>query len=158
MFRAMDLENPGEVNVLGFYLNVPIKDESMGASLYISKPPHESEELDFIGAVANARPSDIFHTGWSVNPSVNVHSSIKLVVKPEPLENIKSLVELKESNHITQTFAMKVAKNLFNFLESFNNNPNNDGILHVPGNIFNKWYEKFKTKFKYDPNFVFNTD
>jgi len=87
-----------------------------------------------------------------------VHSSIKLVVKPEPLENIKSLVELKESNHITQTFAMKVAKNLFNFLESFNSNPSNDNVLHVPSNIFNKWYEKFTTKFKYDPNFVFNTD
>lgn len=71
-YRAMDIENPGEVNVLGFYLNSPIQDETMGASLYISKPPHENVELEFIGAVANSRPSDIFHTGWAINPSVNV--------------------------------------------------------------------------------------
>ena len=154
----MDLENPKDVNVIGFYLNTPIEDEAFGASLYISKPPHETPELDFIGAVANQRPSDIFHTGWAVNPSVNIHSSIKLVVKPEPLEDIKSLVELKESNHITQQFAIKVAKNLFNFLESFNTNPSSNNVLQVPADIFNKWYDKFTTKFKYDPNFVFNTD
>ena len=44
--------------------------------------------MTFIGVIANMRPSDIFHTGWSLNPNVNTLNEIKLVVSLEPLENI----------------------------------------------------------------------
>lgn len=48
-----------------------------------SAPPYEG--IQFIGAVSNARPSDIFRTGFPVKPDVNQCTSIKLVVKIEPL-------------------------------------------------------------------------
>jgi len=41
----------------------------MGAALYYSMPP-TYDGMIFIGAIANARPSDIFHTGWALNPHV----------------------------------------------------------------------------------------
>ena len=41
--------------------------------------------MQFVGAIGNERPSDIFHTGWGLNPNVNVLSEIKLVVALEPL-------------------------------------------------------------------------
>lgn len=48
------------------------------ASLYFSVPPYDG--LEFIGAVANMRPSDVFHTGWALNSSVNILPELKLVV------------------------------------------------------------------------------
>ena len=66
----MTIQNPGSVNVIGFFMNVPLADQSQGASLAYSVPPDYSG-LTFIGAIANARPSDIFHTGWALNPNIN---------------------------------------------------------------------------------------
>ena len=66
----MTIQNPGSINVIGFFMNTPLADNSMGASLHYSSPPDYSG-LTFIGAIANVRPSDIFHTGWSLNPNVN---------------------------------------------------------------------------------------
>ncbi len=63
------------------------------ASLYFSPPPYEN--LEFVGAIANERPSDIFHTGWSLNPSVNLLPELKLVLQLEPLQNIETLVLIK---------------------------------------------------------------
>jgi Protein of unknown function (DUF775) len=71
-------------------MNQPLPDNTLGgksrhiikklflAALYFSTPPYEG--LEFVGAIANERPSDIFHTGWSLNPVVNVHAELKLVV------------------------------------------------------------------------------
>ena len=55
--------------------------------LYYSSPPNYAG-MTFIGAIANARPSDIFHTGWSLNPDVNILPEVKLVVALESLENV----------------------------------------------------------------------
>lgn len=62
--------------------------------LYYSTPPYEN--LQFIGAIANTRPrcsfshltniwtnisdSDIFHTGFPLNPHVNEQKEIKLIM------------------------------------------------------------------------------
>ncbi|CAI2382295.1 unnamed protein product [Moneuplotes crassus] len=143
-----EVENPAEINVLGLYINEPLQDESLALCLYVSKPPYDPDELEFVGAVANARPSDIFHTAWEINPTINIHSSVKLVIKGEPLESIKEMVEIKEDSHITKKYALQVAKHLYNYVESFN----------VPEAVFTKWYEKFSNKFKMDPNFIFNVD
>ena len=51
-----------------------------GAGLYYSLPPHYNS-IEFIGAIANERPSDIFHPGFALNPSVNVLPEIKLVIE-----------------------------------------------------------------------------
>jgi hypothetical protein len=88
------------------------------ASLYFSVPPYEN--LEFVGAIGNDRPSDIFHTGWSLNPNVNMLPELKLVVQLEPLANIEACIRIKQETDLNKEFAKKVAYNLFNFLQSFN--------------------------------------
>ena len=60
-------------------MNQPLHADNVGASLSYCTPPNY-DNLQFIGAIANARPSDIFHPGFALNPEVNIHSEIKLVI------------------------------------------------------------------------------
>mmetsp|Transcript_10505 Transcript_10505/g.14151 ORF Transcript_10505/g.14151 Transcript_10505/m.14151 type:complete len:104 (+) Transcript_10505:26-337(+) len=75
---VVTIQNPGAVNVIGFFMNTPLADSTVGATLSYSMPP-EYSGLIFIGAIANVRPSDIFHTGWALNPNVNQLSELKLI-------------------------------------------------------------------------------
>ncbi len=99
----LNIPNPRAINVIGFFMNQPLPDNAYGgmniknsqilASLYFSVPPYQN--LEFVGAIANERPSDIFHTGWSLNPAVNVLPELKLVVQLEPLANIETCIRIK---------------------------------------------------------------
>jgi hypothetical protein len=74
---VVDVLLPKNVNNITLFLTEQLP-EDCAASMYYSLPPFET--LEFIGCVANARPSDIFYTGWSLNPSVNMYEQIKLCV------------------------------------------------------------------------------
>ena len=76
---VVTIQNPGAINVIGFFMNTPIADNTLGASLSYSLPPSYAGII-FIGAIANVRPSDIFHTGWSLNPNINTLAELKLIV------------------------------------------------------------------------------
>ena len=78
--------------------------------------------MTFVGAIGNMRPSDIFHTGWSLNPNVNIHPEIKLIVTLEPLENIQTQIQVQQETDFNKEYAKKVAQNLFNYLQSFEQN------------------------------------
>jgi len=156
---VVDIPNPSTVSTLAFFLNVPLPDGLAGA-LYYSPPPFEG--LQFIGAIANTRPSDIFNTGFALNPHVNEISTLKLVVKIEPLENIKELVQLTNSNELQKEFAKKVALNLYNFMLSYNKEGMLPGVqadefLVIPSNFLEKWLVKFDEKYRHDPNFLMKT-
>jgi hypothetical protein len=60
---------------------------------------------------------------------------------------------------LNKEFAKKVAYNLFNYLQSFNKNENAtaDGLLVVPLNTIDKWFDRFMKKYSIDPNFVFKS-
>ena len=51
--------------------------------MYYSPPPYTA--LEFIGAVANTRPSDIFYPGFPLNPDINNLINIKIALKILPL-------------------------------------------------------------------------
>lgn len=121
----MTIPNPRAINVIGFFMNQPLADNNFGgihlfnlivyvASLYFSVHPYVN--LEFIGAIGNERPSDVFHTGWSLNPCVNILPELKLVVQLEPLANIEACIRIKQETDLNKEFAKKVAFNLFNFL------------------------------------------
>ena len=60
---------------------------------------------------------------------------------------------------INQEFAKRLAKNLYNYLDSFNQNQDqNRQLLVVPINSLEKWYTKFLDKYKIDPNFLMKSD
>lgn len=59
----------------------------------------------FLGAIANLRPSDIFHTGFGLKPDVSSQIAIKLVIRTEPMdEKLKVLVESTDQNSIQKVF------------------------------------------------------
>ena len=60
-------------------MNYPVDKPDSCVALYYSIPPLY-DSLVFIGAIADSRPSDIFHTGFALNPNVNVCPEIKLVI------------------------------------------------------------------------------
>eukprot|EP00347_Sterkiella_histriomuscorum_P024532 403330782 len=155
---VLTIPNPRSVNVISFFLNQPLGNDQVAASLYFSVPPYEG--LEFIGAIADQRPSDIFHTSWSLNPLVNIHQELKLVVQIESIDKIETCIRIKQETDLNKEFAKKVAMNLFNFMQSFNKNDNTqgDGLLVVPLNTFDKWLDKFMRKYELDPNFVFKSE
>ena len=87
-----DVNNPSQVNNISLFQSEALPD-GYAASLYYSVPPYST--LEFLGCVCNQRPSDIFYTGWSLNPLVNVHSQIKICVKLEKLTDIQMAYEQK---------------------------------------------------------------
>ena len=151
-----DVNNPGTINNITLFQTDMLPNDC-GAALYFSVPPYES--LQFIGCISNGRPSDVFYTGWSLNPNVNCHKQIKICVKLEKLENVRMAYEEKIKFDINQEFAKRVPKNLYTYLDSFNQNQDpNKQILVVPLNSLESWYDKFLNKYKIDPNFLMKTD
>ena len=132
-------------------------DDTYGAALYYSYPPLY-DSLLFIGAIANARPSDIFHPGFALNPTVNTLPEIKLVVQLKSLEEIELNVRISQETDLQKEYAKKVAHNLFNYLKSFEDANNvGPGMMVIPVNSLDKWYEKFSRKYDMDPNFVYKS-
>ena len=152
-----DVNNPKNINNISMFLAQPIPDDC-GAALYYSVPPYQTQQ--FIGCICNQRPSDVFYTGWSLDPNVNIHQTIKIGVQMEKLKNIEMAFKEKIQVDIGhQEFAKRLAKNLYNYLDSFNQNQDhNNQLLAVPVNFLEKWYNKFLNKYQVDPNFLMKSD
>lgn len=153
---VVDVNNPKTVNNISLFQTEALPNDC-GAALYFSVPPYEA--IQFIGCVCNVRPSDVFYTGWALNPNVNTFQQIKICVKLEKLANIEESFKEKIKFDINQEFAKRVAKNLFNYLDSFNQNQDSSKqLLVVPINSLDAWYDKFLAKYNMDPNFLMKTD
>ena len=77
----------------------------------------------------------------------------------EKLQNIEMAFKQKIQFDINQEFAKRLAKNLYNYLDSFNQNQDqNKQLLVVPINTLENWYNKFLNKYKIDPNFLMKSD
>lgn len=108
--------------------------------------------------MANQRPSDIFYTGWSLSSEINNYP-VQLCVRLDSLEFIKENFASKVKNDINQEFAKRIAKNLFNYLDSYNKNQDmSQDLLVVPLTSLQNWYDKFLLRYNIDPNFLMKTD
>lgn len=72
-----------------FTLTAPLPD-NIALGLYYSIPPYEN--LQYLGAITNNRPSDIFSTGFPLRPEIAGINTLKLCVRPQQFEDIKDLV------------------------------------------------------------------
>jgi hypothetical protein len=72
-----------------------------------------------VGAIANHWPTDMFATGFPLNPDINQQQMIKLVVKLENIEEIKPLIIISGQTNVQKEFGKKVAQNFYNFMVSF---------------------------------------
>ena len=153
---VLDIPNPSSINLLTFALTSALP-EGTALALSWSLPPFNT--IEFLGAVANERPTDTFHASWSFNPAITSSPVLRLTLSLENIANIQELVLNKSSTDVRQTYAKKVALNLFRFMESFNRNTDMyQGVMVLPVDVLDKWYLKFENKFKYDPFFVLNTE
>ena len=50
-------------------------------------------------------------------------------------------------------FAHKIALDLFTYMTSFSQ-VSQPGMMLVPTNIFDRWFERFERKYRLDPNFM----
>lgn len=152
---SFSIESPKFVNNISLFLEEPLP-EGYGASLFFSIYPYT--ESQFLGCVANQRPSDIFYTGWSLSTEINNYP-VQLCVRLDSLEFIKENFASKVKNDINQEFAKRIAKNLFNYLDSYNKNQDmSQDLLIVPLTSLQNWYDKFLMRYNIDPNFLMKTD
>ncbi len=135
------------------------------------------------------KQSDIFRTGWSEReefidldrqqppPVVTVNFGISV----EPLDVIRNLTnsnsnssnssnnnnnnnnrfgpEASNNNDRRPLVAQKIAKDLYNFMLSFDTGgARGSQSMTVPANIFERWWKRFEAKLKRDPNFFLKND
>ena len=63
-----------------------------------------------------------------------------------------------QNTDLNKEYAKKVALNLFTYLKSFDDGAQSQsGLMAVPVNSLEKWFEKFSKKYDMDPNFVYKT-
>ena len=115
--------------------------------------------MQYLGAVANNRPSDIFSTGFALKPEVAGKPSVKFCLQAKELTQIKDLVLATDGK---KEYSKLVAQNLYNYMSSFNNenllvNGAQGQYLVIPSNFLNRWFTKFEEKYKKDPNFILKT-
>lgn len=166
---------------------------SHGAILYsqINGSSNSGGGFDLLGAVTSNRPSGIFKTNWNTHLSMNINNNsidensmmsmnnqnsslsstqlnrpveITFGISIETVEQITNLeIEKKGVEDRVLDVAKKIATNLFNFLQSFDdvsiqNTRANNGMMTVPTNVFERWFARFQRKYEHDPNFFMKTE
>lgn len=76
----VDIPNPTSVSNVCLTMISELPN-NMALALYYSPPPYTG--LQYLGAVSNSRPSDIFSTGFPLKPDVSTLSSVKLCLIPQ---------------------------------------------------------------------------
>ena len=79
----VDLVNPSSIPNLCLTLTNPLPD-NIALCLYYSAPPYTS--LQYVGAVYNNHPSDIFSTGFPLLPDIAELPSVKICLKGQTYE------------------------------------------------------------------------
>jgi hypothetical protein len=175
---TLKLTSPGDlpsplsiVNELCFFLlpgaSLP---PNAGVLIYFQLEigPNEQSGFELLGSLTpSSRPSDIFRTGWSehgqfLSVGPNQPAVVNIGISIEPLETVRNLTpsgenQLSVSSAATSRrpfVAQKIALDLFNFMQSFDTNGAvGSQSMVVPKNIFDRWWNRFETKIKRDPNF-----
>jgi Protein of unknown function (DUF775) len=126
-----------------------------------------STGFEMFGALADAQPSAIFQTGWSEHEQLaelmaaatsagpGTVLQVSIGVSLESLANIQNLGDAADRVQQGKLYvAQKVAEDLFQFMLSFDTGTaDNQAMMVVPKNIFDRWFQRFKSRFQRDPNF-----
>jgi len=150
-----------------------------GAMLF-SQISNSSNDFELLGAATTEKPSGIFRPNWNLDGnadrnsqpmnnfytsyndafiSVSSPSTITFGVSIETIENIKNLeISNKGVEDRVMDVAKKIALNLFNYLQSFDDcGRGQNGMMMVPMNVFERWLKRFQNKYRLDPNFLMKT-
>jgi hypothetical protein len=153
----IDVPAPKTIANVTFFLTQPIPD-NYALALYFSAPPYTA--MQYLGAIANEKPSDSFATGFPLKPELDGCESLKFCVQAQSFEEISGLVRCEDGQ---KEYAKLVAHNLYNFMMSYHkegmlvNNPEGKEYLVIPSEVFTRWVKKFDEKYARDPNFILKT-
>ena len=126
--------------------------------------PPTATGFELLGALTPTKPSGVFRTGWSMNESL-IHLwqqqqssgggiSITLGISIEPLGNISNIPGVQNQGVENRgDIAKKIALDLFQYLQSFDEAGSRKGWMSVPTNVFERWYRRFEEKLGRDPSF-----
>jgi len=145
-----------EIQEICFFLlpnvNLPFQT---GAALHFNVPG--SEEWTFLGHLDNEKKSAIIRTGWEY---LDEHvMSINLGISLEPQDVVRNIEQTSKANQESKRFgfAMKLAQDLNNFVMSFVKNvPGQGEVIVLPTDAMQKWMARFESKYKRNPDFIFN--
>lgn len=181
-FHSSHLLLPTTISDIVFFLlpNIPLPP-NRGAMLYWSALPMDmagnivpssasgGPTFELLGALTPNKTSAVFRTGWSSHeqllslveqtstPNNNgVYSGIMITlgVSIEPLDSISNLQIEQKGVEDRKDVAKKIATDLFNYLQSFDEVGNaRNGWMTVPTNVFERWFKRFEAKIERDPNF-----
>eukprot|EP00904_Undaria_pinnatifida_P000953 jgi/Undpi1/10859/HiC_scaffold_3.g01385.m1 len=165
-FRAIDpskcvteILNPREVDEIVFFL-LPSSPVPPGhaAVLYFSVPSSSTgafEQWEVLGAVAAAKPSGVFRTGWSTNDQMRSCGVVQLGVSIESEDVVINLRLGGGGVQDRKQFALKIAKDLFQYMSSFSQSTQaGPEVMVVPTNLLDRWITRFESKYSRDPNFM----
>lgn len=139
---------PGVCHLAVFFTQPPPSD--YGAAIYYAS----GEDWQFLGSLTGDKPSAIYKLSANTN---NLEGG-KLGIDIEPLQSLASLMSTSlvpshANNHSVQLTAEKVLTNLYNYIMSFTNNPNNP-MQAIPIRLFNEWHNGIMKRLQGDPNFL----
>jgi len=172
--QAEDENSIASISDIVFFLlpNITLPPNS-GAMIYWSASSnHETappSSFELLGALTPTQPSTILRTGWSTNEplhhlikssmSSNLTNSSVIInvtfgISIESLDNINNLNVTHKNMNERKNVAQKIALDLFNYLQSFDDTQQNGkGWMNVPTNVFDRWFKRFEMKIARDPNF-----
>jgi hypothetical protein len=143
----------------GFELLGALTDAQPSAIFQTGWSEHEqvAELTAAVAAAANSADFSYF-SGAALAP---MQLQVSIGLSLESLANIQNLgdtvVDRVQQGKLY--VAQKVAEDLFQFMLSFdtghggNQQGNNNAMMVVPKNIFDRWFQRFKNRFQRDPNF-----
>lgn len=76
----VDIPNPSNIPSVCLTLTATLPD-NIALGFYYSIPPYS--DLQYLGAVSNNRPSDIFSTGFPLRPEFVNLQTVKLCIKAQ---------------------------------------------------------------------------
>ena len=117
----------------------------------------------------------ILTIGLSIEPIQNVHNIlggrnstatttttstfIPTIPSAPTIQDVGGIMNQTINSQTTNSrlyVAQKIALDLFHFMQSFDtptHNTNNNNMMMVPTNIFDRWYQRFENRYRRDPNF-----
>eukprot|EP00386_Alphamonas_edax_P014630 GDKI01044874.1.p1 GENE.GDKI01044874.1~~GDKI01044874.1.p1 ORF type:complete len:180 (+),score=21.42 GDKI01044874.1:66-605(+) len=147
-----EIVRPGEVSEFSLFLNNALPSDNHGVGVYFSYPPYT--DWQYLGLLTNNCPSEIFSTGWALNPEVSQLPAVRLGLMVEPASALMEKLQTQPPLDVKKEFARKTALNLFRFIESFCQ----DGVAQVIQPAIDRWMKRFDEKYKIDPLFIMKTE
>lgn len=151
----LEIPRPLEIAQFTLFLRQQLPSFDMGAVVYWAVAPFQ--DWQFLGVLTNNRPSDIFQTGWSMNPLVQDQAAVRVGVRLENAAQCHEKLSQAPPLDLKMQYAQKVALNLFRYIESFAESGPGQ-MLQCPQNVLERWLSRFEQKYRLDPWFVLKTE